>query len=139
MARMIPKYVSRHTESSAERRLFTAIQEGLSDQWTVLHSLPLVQGTDTRWGETDFVLIGPYGIYCLEAKGNRIRFDGGQWYSGESELNKSPFEQASGASSNVFNYLREKHPDPSRRCKAAAYPSLFQLCSSEKINYIMLN
>jgi hypothetical protein len=70
-----------------------------------------VQGNDTRWGETDFVLIGPYGIYCLEAKGNRISLKEGRWYSGESELNKSPFDQATGASSNVFSYLREKHPE----------------------------
>lgn len=111
MARMIPNHIVPTTESSAERLLFGLIQGGLSDQWTVLHSLNLSGGKDFRWGETDFVLIGPTGIYCLEAKAGRISYKDGAWYSGVHRLEKSPFQQGQGSSVNVYNYLRTEHPE----------------------------
>jgi hypothetical protein len=47
----------------------------LGDQWT------LIAGYSGRSGEIDRILIGPWGVYAFEIKGNRgvIHSDGSQW------------------------------------------------------------
>ena len=72
MARMLPPFVAESTQSAAERKLFVVLQDELSDEWTVLHSLGSTLHDRKPWAEIDFVLVGPAGVYCLEVKGGRV-------------------------------------------------------------------
>lgn len=123
MARMLPKSVSAHTRSGAERRLFDRIGDQLSDDWIVLHSLGLTVHDRKPWAEVDFVLIGPPGVFCLEVKGGLVTREDGTWYTtpqvgkhaGEkSRLKESPFEQAGSAAADLYTWLEPKVPEIGR-------------------------
>jgi hypothetical protein len=108
---MIPDQVSDHVKSSAERRMFDRIREGLPDDWTALHSLGIAHHKRKPWAEIDFVLIGPPGVVCLEVKGGRISREAGQWVFTDGAGNRNrkregPFEQVGTASSALHNWLR---------------------------------
>jgi hypothetical protein len=111
VTRMIPDQVSEHVQSSAERRMFDRIREGLSDKWTALHSLGIAHHASKPWAEIDFVLIGPPGVICLEVKGGRISREAGEWVFTDRAGNRNrkregPFEQVGSASSALHNWLR---------------------------------
>ncbi|CAN5753274.1 ATP-binding domain-containing protein [soil metagenome] len=116
MARMYPAYPLDEAISPAESRLFRALELGLSDEFTVLHSVKWLgrAGGRDHDGECDFLIAHPkYGVLILEVKGGEIRRNGsnGQWYSknqaGEEFLIRSPFDQARKA---IFS-LRSKFRD----------------------------
>jgi hypothetical protein len=112
MARMIPATVNDNTVSSAERKLFTLFQAQLSSGWTVLHSLGVASHAKKPWAEIDFVLIGPEGVYCLEAKGGGVSRHGGVWhftdrYGNISTKREGPFEQVGSASAALYRFLTE--------------------------------
>ena len=112
MAKMIPKYIASDTESNAEIRLFGLLQNQLPNEWIVLHSLNLTAASQTRSGETDFVVISPYGVFCLEAKTGAVRVEDGVWYAGTTSSNtlKNPFEQSLAASDSIYKFLVEVSP-----------------------------
>jgi hypothetical protein len=60
----------------AERMLDEFLGFALGDQWT------LIAGYSGRGGEIDRILIGPWGVYAFEIKGNRgmIHSDGSRWW-----------------------------------------------------------
>ncbi len=112
MARMIPATVSDNTVSSAERKLFALFQAQLSPGWTVLHSLGVASHAKKPWAEIDFVLIGPDGVYCLEAKGGGVSRHNGIWqftdrYGNISTKLEGPFEQVGSASAALYRFLTE--------------------------------
>lgn len=116
MARMIPQCPPITNPSKAENRLFYRIRDELTDAWTVLHSLGLGNHRVKPWTETDFVLIGPLGVYCIEVKGGRVSRREGQWVfiDGNDEARskrEGPFEQAGGASAALYSYLKERVPE----------------------------
>ena len=103
MARMYPNKLSSHTESAAERKLYSAFREALDDSYIVFHSVAW-QSKDAegrpRDGEADFVIAHPKrGILVLEAKGGTIRYDPhtGRWTStdrhGQVHKIRDPFDQ----------------------------------------------
>lgn len=111
MARMIPEKISDHVRSRAERKLFDRIQEELGPEWTVLHSLGVAHHSSKPWAEIDFVLIGPFGIICLEVKGGRVRREHGEWTfvdatGTEHRKAEGPFEQVASASTALYKWLR---------------------------------
>ena len=117
VARMIPATVSEGTRSEAEKRLFAVIRDGLSDEWTAIHSLGMTVHRKKPWAEIDFVLIGPEGLFCMEVKGGLVSRDSGQWYttplhgpdSGIPQtLKESPFEQVGSASASLFTQLERR-------------------------------
>ena len=77
--RMIPSQPL-DTGSSAERRIFDQLRASLSsaDQsgWFALHSLNLPQHEYKRFGEIDFAVCGPDGLFVLEVKGGGISCHG---------------------------------------------------------------
>lgn len=105
MAEMHPSAPLKGTRSNAERKVFFALKERLPEQFTALHSVPLLtrgaRGTDRLHdGEIDFLLGHPeLGLLVLEVKGGGIRCsqDEQRWSSfgadGEHEI-KNPYEQA---------------------------------------------
>lgn len=112
MARMIPAVPAETTASSAERKLFTVLQEQLPSTWTVLHSLGLASHARKPWAEIDFVLVGPEGVYCLEAKGGGVSRHNGLWnfmdrYGNVSAKAEGPFEQVGSAAAALYRFLKE--------------------------------
>ena len=90
-------------QSSAERRLYKAFQEQLSDDYIVMHGVPWIEADPKRHhheGEIDFLIIHPkLGIVLMEVKGGRIEIRDGVWYSIDRhdvshELKQSPAMQA---------------------------------------------
>jgi hypothetical protein len=71
-----------------------------------------------RWGEIDFLVIGPLGILALEVKGGRIaHLDDGTWestnrYGEANRLRESPMRQAETALMALRTWLQEQLPTP---------------------------
>jgi hypothetical protein len=116
--KMIPS--SPHsTESSAERRVFDrlrgAFEQGHHHGLTALHSLNLTRHAYKRFGEIDYVIVGPKGILVLEVKGGGISCQEGFWYStdrtgGLNRLKESPFRQAESAMHGLRKRLEADLP-----------------------------
>ena len=103
------------TSSNAERRMFDQLRAAFArpDQtgWFAMHSLNLPRHEYKRFGEIDFVVCGPDGLFVLEIKGGGVSCHDGIWETtnryGETErLRESPFKQAEGA----LHGLRGKLP-----------------------------
>lgn len=101
--RMIPSQPLRGSESKAEMRVFDQLRAAFSgadrDGWFAMHSLNLPRHAYKRFGEIDFVVCGPDGLFVLEIKGGGVACRDGVWDTrnrhGETErLNESPFKQA---------------------------------------------
>jgi hypothetical protein len=101
------------THSSAERRVFDQLRTAFSraDQsgWFAMHSLSLPRHEYKRFGEIDFIVCGPAGLFVLEVKGGRVACHDGVWettnrYRETERLRESPFKQAETA----LHGLRDK-------------------------------
>lgn len=112
--RMIPSQPL-GTSSQAELRMFDQLRAAFSgpDQncWFAMHSLNLPRHEYKRFGEIDFVICGPDGLFVLEVKGGGVSCHDGIWVTtnrcGETvRLRESPFKQAEGA----LHGLRGKLP-----------------------------
>ena len=112
--RMIPSQPL-GTKSKAEIRMFDQLRTAFSgpDQngWFAMHSLNLPRHEYKRFGEIDFVLCGPSGIFVLEVKGGGVSCHDGIWettnrYGETEQLRESPFKQ----SESALHGLREKLP-----------------------------
>lgn len=81
MARMIPATGPQDTNSRGEKKIYDLLKQGLSDDFTVIHSLPwLARGVkeiDPNYaptGEIDFLVIHEsLGLLALEVKGGEQR------------------------------------------------------------------
>ena len=116
--RMIPA-TPYQTNSHAELRVFDLLRAGLPEQgFTAFHSLNLSWHAYKRFGEIDFLLCGPLGIYVLEIKGGRIACDEtGIWHftnrDGQTTASpEGPFRQAESALHAIIRQIREHLPEP---------------------------
>lgn len=101
MAKMIPSLEPRKTQSQAELKLYQLLRDGLSEDFTVIHSLPWlckaakeinINGAPT--GEIDFIILHPkLGGLLLEIKGGRYKICEGQFISQFSDKTKDPVHQ----------------------------------------------
>lgn len=114
--RMIPPQPLATSDSQAELRVFDQLRAAFSgpDQnaWFAMHSLNLPRHEYKRFGEIDFVVCGPDGLFVLEVKGGGVSCRGGIWetqnrFGETSQLKESPFKQAEGA----LHGLRSKLPE----------------------------
>ena len=112
--RMIPNQPL-STVSQAELRLFDQLRATFSrpdrNAWFAMHSLNLPRHEYKRFGEIDFLVCGPDGLFVLEVKGGGISCKDGIWtttnrYGEAQRLLESPFKQAEGA----LHGLRGKLP-----------------------------
>jgi len=105
MAIMYPSKISAGTRSNAERKVFCALRDLVSDDYTAFHSVPIYRESQTTGGladgEIDFLLAhADKGLVVVEVKGGGIAHEEGdrQWYStdfsGQRHKIKNPFEQA---------------------------------------------
>jgi hypothetical protein len=115
MARMFPAEISTENPSTAEKRLFARLRDGLDNNWSVLHSLGLANHPTKPWAEIDFVLVGPPGLFCLEVKGGRLERSGGLWtfidrHGRRNSKAQGPFEQVGSATGALRHYVTEHVP-----------------------------
>lgn len=111
--RMIPSQPL-DTRSRAELRVFDQLRGCFAgaDQhgWFAMHSLNLPRHKSKRFGEADFVVCGPDGVFVIEVKGGTVSCRDGVWETrnrdGSHKLDESPFRQAEGA----LHALRRKLP-----------------------------
>lgn len=96
-------------------RLFDQLRAAFSgpaqNGWFAMHSLNLPRHEYKRFGEIDFVICGPDGLFVLEVKGGGVACYDGIWettnrYGETVRLRESPFKQAEGA----LHGLRKKLP-----------------------------
>jgi hypothetical protein len=82
---MIPAYGPAETESQSEPLIYDILHRGLSDDYTVIHSLPWLSSAakeiDDRFvaptGQIDFLIIHPVlGMLAIEVKGGKYRIEG---------------------------------------------------------------
>lgn len=102
------------TNSHAELCVFDQLRSSFSgadkNTWFAMHSLRLPKHEYKRFGEIDFIVCGPDGIFVLEVKGGNVACRDGIWETGNrlgtTRLRESPFAQAEGA----LHGLRKKLP-----------------------------
>jgi hypothetical protein len=91
------------------------MENELTNEWLVLHSVGLARHATKPWSEIDFVLIGPPGVFCLEVKGGRVGRKDGVWrftdrYGIQHEKQEGPFEQVGKSSSALYAFLKKQLP-----------------------------
>jgi len=123
--RMIPSEPL-HTDSYAEKRVFDQLRASFSgsDQtgWFAMHSLNLPRHEYKRFGEIDFIVCGPDGVFVLEVKGGGVSCRDGVWetrnrFGEANRLKESPFKQAEGA----MHGLMKKLPQALHRVFVSGY------------------
>ncbi|KIH84086.1 AAA family ATPase [Pseudomonas batumici] len=102
MARMIPSHGPRETESFGESSIYWILKKNLSDDFTVIHSLPWISSEVKKidpkaapTGEIDFLVIHPMlGLLTLEIKSGRYRIDHSTFVHIKSNEFIDPVQQA---------------------------------------------
>jgi Nuclease-related domain/UvrD-like helicase C-terminal domain/AAA domain len=110
VARMYPPVIADDHGSHAERRIFNKLRDETPNSWTALHSVGLASHSTKPWAEIDFVVVADQGVFCLEVKGGEIEHREGDWYTNGNRLKQSPFAQAGGGSSALYEYLAARVP-----------------------------
>jgi hypothetical protein len=110
MARMYPPTIAYDHGSHAERIVFEKLRAETPERWAALHSVGLTNHASKPWAEVDFVVITDDGVLCLEVKGGEIEHHQGDWYTNGNRLKQSPFTQAGGGSSALYDYLATRLP-----------------------------
>ncbi|MFC0444271.1 nuclease-related domain-containing DEAD/DEAH box helicase [Pseudidiomarina halophila] len=96
----------------SEVTIFNKLRECFVDRndFVCFHSLNLTRHEYKRFGEADFVVLSPYGLYVIEVKGGGISVSGGRWTSENNEgvhNISDPFKQAHGAMQAIYNKLKD--------------------------------
>ena len=111
--RMIPSQPLA-TDSKLEPKVFDqlrlAFSGGDNSSWFAMHSLNLPRHEYKRFGEIDFVVCGPKGLFVLEVKGGSVSCHDGIWettnrYGETDRLKESPFSQAHSAMHGLLKKL----------------------------------
>ncbi|MEB3102053.1 nuclease-related domain-containing DEAD/DEAH box helicase [Ferviditalea candida] len=101
MARMIPDLPPDAIENDGERVFYSAVQESLSEEFTVFYSYKFYrqENEDHEIREADFIIVHPsLGFTVVEVKQGDIAYINGQWNEfkngGYQPLHKDPVQQA---------------------------------------------
>lgn len=133
---MIPA-VPHGTHSQAEKRVFGRLRDAFADDrsgsMVAYHSLNLTRHAYKRFGEIDFLICCPQGIFCLEIKGGRIACRDGVWqytnrYDEISESVEGPFKQAESALHGLMANLRANIPESTVAQFTIGYGVVFPDC-----------
>jgi len=95
---MLPDRLSRET-TEGEKNVFRLIRDApRSEGYSCLHSIGLARHRRKAYGEADFIVIGPAGVFCLEVKGGHVKREAGTWIIGwpgsQYTSTEGPFKQA---------------------------------------------
>lgn len=130
MARFVPPLRVSSGRSPAERRVLQWLDR-LGDDWTVLHSLGVLNHPFKRWAEVDAFIVGPPGLVVLEVKGGRVARREGVWEFTDrtgrvTRKRESPFDQAGGAHGALRRFLLDEAVLSQSQCSgwAVALPDV---------------
>lgn len=116
--RMIPD-TPHGTHSQAEKRVFDRLRAAFASEkdgaYTAYHSLNLTRHAYKRFGEIDFLICCPNGIFALEVKGGRVGCHEGVWqytnrYGDITESVEGPFKQVESALHSLMSNLKANLP-----------------------------
>ena len=108
------------TNSQAEKKIFDLLRHAFpadkKNEYVAYHSLNLTRHAYKRFGEIDFLICSPKGIFVLEVKGGGVSCKSGFWqYSNRfGEINTSPegpFKQAESALHGLRKKLSTTVPE----------------------------
>ena len=101
--------------SEAESLVFNECGRQLSIEWTVYHSVWILEGASGEHAEIDFLLVGPEAILALEVKGGLVsRSNDGRWdYRTKAgvlkkQTTRGPVEQARSAWYALRHHIRTR-------------------------------
>jgi Nuclease-related domain len=119
MTLMMPHFIAAETTAS-EKEVFQLIKNAPdSGDYVCLHSLGIARHKRKEYAETDFVLVGPPGVFCLEVKGGNVHRNGGVWeigWPGKSYISsEGPFKQAQSSRWALVDYLNQHLEFDARR------------------------
>jgi len=114
MAHMIPATWTDRNVSHAEGIVYRRLRDQTPDDWYACHSVGLTSHAHKPWAEIDFVVVGPFGVMCLEVKGGRITVEDGNWTTNGIALKESPFQQAGGGAAALHRELAPHFPSLAR-------------------------
>src|SRR3954451_10464228 len=107
---MYPREWEDRNGSLAEALGYRRLRDQTPDDWFAVHSVGLTSHRAKPWAEIDFVVVGPFGVLCLEVKGGRITVQDGRWATNDSPLRESPFSQAGGGAAALHRELKDLFP-----------------------------
>lgn len=118
--RVTPPTPAEGTKSDAEIRVHGLLREIELPGCTAIHSLTVARHQYKRWGEIDFLVVGPAGITAIEVKGGRVANIGGIWeftdrYGESRRKAESPMRQVERGLMELRNWLSERLPEPELR------------------------
>ena len=107
------------TGSKAEQRIYDKLRaisfandtDSNEDRYTAFHSFNLTRHQYKRFGEIDFLITGPAGIFVIEVKGGRVGCHDGVWsfsdrFGNVRQSVEGPFKQAESALHGLMNNVR---------------------------------
>jgi len=107
------------TRSNAEKAVFDDLRMAFSanteNDFICFHSLNLTRHAYKRFGEIDFLICSPFGLYVIEVKGGRVACHEGIWQYTDRKGNidisrEGPFKQAETALHGLMTKLKERLP-----------------------------
>ncbi len=134
--RMIPDTPHR-THSQAEKRVFDRLRAISFDEkqgpYTAYHSLNLTRHAYKRFGEIDFLICCPRGLYAIEVKGGGVSYKDGTWhyrnrYGEDNTSVEGPFKQVESALHGLMANLRGNFPDSVISQFSIGYGVIFPDC-----------
>jgi hypothetical protein len=106
--------------SAAEVTMFEFIRDAKDlERCFCLHSLGIARHRRKDYAEADLIVVGPFGVFCLEVKGGHVVRRGGTWTIGwpggkTYESKEGPFVQSEGVRWALLDFLN-KHIGPNVR------------------------
>lgn len=112
MTRMFPPSIPPKT-TRGEADMFERIRDApRSDEYICLHSVGVASHERKAYAEADFVVVGPEGVFCIEAKGGEVKRRNGVWLIGPAGSNytsiEGPFAQSQGTVAPLRRYIEQK-------------------------------
>lgn len=111
--KMIPNNLYETVKSNAERKVFKLLKDiDMGQGWTAYHSLNVSEHIYKKWGEIDFVIVGPKGLVCLEVKGGGVEVKDDIWrftnrYQKTERKKEGPFEQVKTAHFSLIKMFKD--------------------------------
>lgn len=134
--KMTPPY-PHETGSMAEKKVFDRLKNifnGPNDPpITAFHSLNVTDHHRKRFGEIDFLLWGPSGLFVLEVKGGQVKCRQGVWtfenrYNVKTSSSHGPFKQAHGALQGLVTKLKKEFGHKAIASLTIGYGVIFPDC-----------
>ncbi len=88
--------------TGSERQIFDIIRDAPNtESYSCFHSLGIARHERKEYAESDFVLLGPRGMFCIEVKGGVVKRENGIWKIGSGVRSytstEGPFAQSQSA------------------------------------------